>query len=111
MHKRNGSNMEQEIFMPTLAFFRNGNDWTGSLGLLRFYLRPQEEALTVETWCGPFCREYSETDETETFPLGEDGLAALLIWLKERAAVMNEHPTKTAEECQKIYEQKSKAKE
>lgn len=72
-----------EIQLPTLMFFQNGNGWKGSCGLLRFWIEPAQERqrpCPVSVWCGPFCRELSQVDDTASFPLSEEGLAALTGW-------------------------------
>ncbi len=33
--------MEDEIFIPVLHSFENGNTFSGSCGAMRFFLRPQ----------------------------------------------------------------------
>lgn len=80
--------MEFQIQLPTLLFFQNGNGWKGSSGLLRFHVEPAEEReegrmLPVCVWCGPFCRELSQIDDTASFPLSEEGLTQLTAWLED----------------------------
>ncbi len=91
-----------EIQLPTLMFFQNGNGWKGSSGLLCFQVEPaqgeEEKELPACVWCGPFCRELSQLDDSARFPLSEEGLAALTGWLRDWAARMNEHPTRTPQE-------------
>ena len=91
--------LDHEIRLPTLLFFQNGNGWKGSSGLLRFYIRPREEGeLPVEVWCGPFCRELSQVDDTARFPLSAEGVAQMKGWLEDWSRRMAEHPTRTPEE-------------
>lgn len=95
--------MEFQIQLPTLLFFQNGNGWKGSSGLLRFHVEPAEEReegrmLPVCVWCGPFCRELSQIDDTASFPLSEEGLTQLTAWLEDWSRRMNARPTRTPEE-------------
>lgn len=83
-----------DILIPTLLFWENGNTFYGSKGLARFFIRPvrPEEGdprLDVELWRGPLTKELSEILTTASFPLSEDGLAQLTAWLEERAKELN----------------------
>ena len=83
-----------DILIPTMLFWENGNTWYGSKGLLRFFIKPvkQEDAgttLDIELWCGPLAKEFSEIMETASFPLSEEGLTQVTAWLEERAAQVN----------------------
>ena len=54
-----------DILIPTMLFWENGNTWYGSKGLLRFFIKPvkQEDAgttLDIELWRGPLAKEFSE---------------------------------------------------
>ena len=46
------------IEIPTLLFWENGNSWYGSLGSLRFFIKPEasdggeEKQLSVQIWKG-----------------------------------------------------------
>ena len=79
----------EEVFIPTLSFWENGNTWYGSLGQARFFLQPQEGALTVQLWRGPLTKELSEILEERSFSLDQEGLEQLAAWLKERARELN----------------------
>ena len=86
-----------DIFLPTLLFWENGNTFYGSRGQARFFIRPvrpeeqQEEGprLEAELWRGPLTRELSEILAAAAFPLSEEGLAQLTGWLEDRAAELN----------------------
>lgn len=83
-----------DILIPTMLFWENGNTWYGSKGLLRFFIKPvkQEDAgttLDIELWRGPLAKEFSEIMETASFPLSEEGLTQVTAWLEERAAQVN----------------------
>ena len=89
-----------EITIPTLLFWENGNTWYGSKGNTRFFIRPvtppQEEgqtespspALEAEVWPGPLTKALSQVTATASFPLSQPGLEALTAWLEEQAAQM-----------------------
>ena len=81
--------MEQEIFIPVLHSFENGNTFSGSSGALRFYLRPQrpeegEPSIKAEIWHGLYCYEKSEIEQVREFPMTEAGREALRAWLTEQ---------------------------
>lgn len=76
-----------DIFLPTRHSFENGNTFSGSCGLLRFFLKPTEEEITAEIWHGLFCREKSDIEMTATFPLTDDGIEALRAFLTDHIAV------------------------
>ena len=83
-----------DIFLPTLHTFAMKNTFTGSCGLLRFKIVPKVEMLTpkevdmekssifAEFWHGELCYEKSEMEGEATFPMSEDGRAALKAWLE-----------------------------
>jgi len=82
-----------EIYLPPLLSFSNGNVFTGSSGPLRFKASPvlefnenkevdqQKSTIRVEYWHGLFCYEKSTMEGEETFPLSETGIADMRIWL------------------------------
>lgn len=84
-----------EIFLPTLHTFENGNVFTGSFGPLRFRAKPnvvmkdakevdmEQSSITVEYWHGIFCYEKSEMEGEKTFPMSEEGREAMRNWLWE----------------------------
>ena len=83
-----------EIFIPTLHTFAMKNDFTGSCGMLRFKIHPNVEmatpkevdfensSITAEYWHGILCREKSEIEGKETFPMTEEGRLAMKDWLE-----------------------------
>ena len=83
-----------DIFLPTLHTFAMNNPFTGSCGLLRFKIVPNVEKLTpkevdmekstifAEFWHGELCYEKSEMEGQATFPMSEEGRAALKAWLE-----------------------------
>ena len=78
-----------ELFIPTLSFWENGNSWYGSLGLARFFIQPQEGQLSVQLWRGPLTRELSELLAEAAFPISQEGLDQLAAWLDQQAQAPN----------------------
>lgn len=86
----------EDLFLPTLHTFAMNNVFTGSYGLLRFRIQPnvvmatpkevdfQQSTIFVEYWHGIFCYEKSEMEGSETFPMTEEGRAAIHDWLMEK---------------------------
>lgn len=87
------------IEIPTLLFWENGNSWYGSLGSARFFIRPEtpegaeEQQLSIQLWRGPLAMDLSEIIATAAFPVTEAGLTQAAAWLEEQAAVLNGHQT------------------
>lgn len=87
---------EEGIFLPTLHTFAMNNVFTGSLGQLRFRVKPNvvmatpkevdfaQSNMFVEYWNGLFCYEKSEMEGSGTFPMTEEGREAMLAWLTEK---------------------------
>ncbi len=95
------------IKLPTLGYFKNGNGWLGSSGLLRFQIeKPRDEAMEVILWQGPFSRPYAQELGRESFPLTEEGLNALLGYLSTQARDMEERPPFTSEQTTAYYQEK-----
>ena len=86
-----------EIYIPTLLTFANDNVFTGSYGNMRFRIAPvivkstpkevDMEASTIfaEIWRGEKCYELSEMEQSQTFPMSEEGRQAMKAWLEENA--------------------------
>jgi hypothetical protein len=105
--------MEHKITLPTLMFFENGNGYKGSSGLLRFHIYPAEEreegrAMAVAVWCGPFCEELAQRDDSREFPLNQAGLDALTAWLEDWSVRMEAQPTHSLEEAMAYRDQARK---
>lgn len=106
------------IELPTLGYFKNGNGYLGSAGLLRFQLEnstPPKESdrvegqvydLTAVLWQGPFSRPYAQEIGRETFPIHAEGLTALLDYLNAQAQSVNAAPPFTAQETDAFYQEK-----
>ena len=66
--------MDEELFLPVLSHFENGNFWTASGGALRYKVVPdtgESPRLTAEVWEGPWRYQDSTVEETKEFPLSE----------------------------------------
>ena len=86
----------EELFIPTLHTFAMNNIFTGSQGAFRFRAVPnvimrtqkevnmEESSIFVEYWHGPLCYEKSTMEGQNTFPMSEEGRAAMKKWLEER---------------------------
>ena len=84
----------QELYLPTLHTFAMNNSFTGSCGAFRFRVVPEvvmatpkevdfeQSTITVKYWPGLFCYEKSEMEGKETFPMTEEGRAAMKQWLE-----------------------------
>lgn len=84
-----------KIFLPTLHTFAMNNVFTGSCGMFRFRAAPtvvkknpkevdmEASSITAEYWHGLFSYEKSEMEGSETFPMSEEGRAAMMRWLEE----------------------------
>ena len=87
-----------QLFLPVLSHFQNGNFWTASAGRMRYQVTPEGETLTAQVWEGPWCRALSRVVEERTFPLNEGGLAALADWAGTWADIINARPAPTLAE-------------
>lgn len=86
----------QELFLPVLHSFENGNVFTGSFCLLRFKITPQitmktpkevdfeASSIQGEYWHGLCCYEKSQIEGSAVFPLSEQGRAQLRSWLEQQ---------------------------
>ena len=84
----------QDLFLPTLHTFENNNVFTGSWGNLRFKITPsitmktpkevdmERSSIFAQFWHGPLCYEKSRMEGEQTFPMSEEGRAALKAWLE-----------------------------
>ncbi len=85
-----------DIYIPTLHTFAMGNLFTGSWKELRFRIEPvivkfenkevdfSQSTIQVQYWHGPFCYEMSTVEEQATFPMTEEGRAAMKQWLESK---------------------------
>ena len=84
----------EDLYIPTLHSFAMNNPFTGSCGSFRFKIVPkvvkktpkevdmEASSIVAEFWHGPYCYEKSEMEGTATFPMSEEGRAALKAWLE-----------------------------
>ena len=78
------------IEIPTLLFWENGNSWYGRWGNARFFIKPErsedgsETQLNIQFWRGPLTMELSEILSTASFPMSEKGLCQIVSWLDEQ---------------------------
>ena len=82
-----------DLYLPTLHTFAMNNIFTGSLGLFRFYVKPnivmatakevdyEQSTIIAEYWHGLLCYEKSTMEGQKTFPLTQEGRQALIDWL------------------------------
>lgn len=103
-----------DLFFPVLSHFQNENPWSASAGRLRYRIIPTvakneaDSLLTVEVWEGPWSYEFSTVEEVMTFPLSQEGLAALPAYLDQWAQTVNARPERTmAEDDARRKEQKT----
>ena len=85
-----------ELFLPTLHTFAMNNIFTGSMGMLRFRIKPNvvmatakevdfdQSTLFAEYWHGLYCYEKSQMEGAETFPMTEEGRQAMHEWLTDK---------------------------
>ena len=93
--------MDEELFLPVLSHFENGNFWTASGGRMRYRVDPDTgEALhlTAKVWEGPWSMADSPVEETAQFPLSEAGLEELRAWALKWQEEINARPKKTLAE-------------
>ena len=88
-----------EMFLPVLSHFENGNPWSASDGRMRFLITPEEDStFTVQVWEGPWALEFSTVEQVERFPMTEEGLEQIPVWLKARRDEIEARPKHTLEE-------------
>lgn len=107
----------EQLFLPVESHFRNKNPWTSSTKRLRFRVIPtitkdengeDKSFLTAEVWEGPWAYEFSTIEETQVFPLADEGFEALRLWLEQWAATINSRPLRSmAEDDQRRHEPQS----
>ena len=93
--------MDEELFLPVLSHFENGNFWTASGGRMRYRVDPdtgEGPHLTAKVWEGPWSLADSPVEEEVRFPLSEAGLEELRAWALRWQAEINARPNKTLAE-------------
>ncbi len=86
----------EKLFLPNLHSFAMNNLFTGSCGMLRFRVKPNvvmatakevdfdQSTMHAEYWHGLFCYEKSEMEGERTFPMTQEGRAAMQQWLQSK---------------------------
>ena len=99
-----------EYFMPAFSHFQNGNPWSASAGRLNYLITPlipkdenkipvlENATFEVQVWEGPWERSFSTIEATETFPLTEEGLAAIPAFLESWRQTVHARPERTLAE-------------
>ena len=90
-----------DLFLPVLSHFENGNFWTASGGRMRYRVDPEpgeEPQLAARVWEGPWSLADSPVEETVQFPLSEAGLEELRAWVLRWRERINARPNKTLAE-------------
>ena len=96
--------MEEAIFLPVLSHFENENFWTASGGRMRDRVDPvkgDEEnspSLTAQVWEGPWRLQDSTVEETKSFPMTEEGLEELRVWVMAWQQTINARPERSLAE-------------
>ena len=93
--------MDEELFLPVLSHFENGNFWTASGGALRYRVEPdtgENPRLTAQVWEGPWRLQDSTVEETTSFPMTEEGLEQLRAWVLAWQQTINARPERSLAE-------------
>ena len=95
--------MVQELFLPVLSHFENGNFWTASGGRMRYRVDPVKEedvwtSLKAQVWEGPWRLQDSTVEETKSFPMTEEGLEELRSWVLVWQETINARPPRSLKE-------------
>ena len=96
--------MEQELFLPVLSHFENGNFWTASGGRMRYRVDPVKEeeenppSLTAQVWEGPWRLQDSTVEEPKSFHMTEEGLEELRSWVLVWQETINARPPRSLKE-------------
>lgn len=77
--------MENTIFLPNVASMAYGNIWTGSRKNARWRIVPADGEMAAEVWPGPLCYECSTVTHTASFPISDEGIEQLRVWLFDRS--------------------------
>lgn len=80
-------NTEPDLYIPNYMSFNNENTFLGSYNGLRFKLTPdvKETTISAEYWYGPLCYEKSTMDGQQSFPLSQEGIAEMTMWIRSLA--------------------------
>jgi hypothetical protein len=81
--------MDNELFLPTLSHWEYGNEWSGEHGRARFFIVPSDGQMTAEMWLGPMSRDFVQVELTRQFPISEEGIEEMRVWLLSNAEMLN----------------------
>ena len=93
--------MDEELFLPVLSHFENGNFWTASGGAMRCRVDAdtgESPHLTAQVWEGPWRLQDSTVEETKSFPMTEEGLEELRAWVLDWQKTINARPPRSMKE-------------
>ena len=96
--------MDQDLFLPVLSNFENDNFWTASAGRMRYRVDPVKgegdtpSSLTAQVWEGPWRLQDSTVEETTAFPMTEEGLDQLRVWVLAWQEKINARPPRSMAE-------------
>ncbi len=77
------TNKFNQFDIPGLYYFEAKNYFTGSKKQMNFKIVSDGSEMTVTTWRGFISSDLAEPEETNQFPVTEDGHKAMLDWLGE----------------------------
>ena len=69
--------------IPGIYYFEAKNYFTGSRKGMNFKIVSDGSEMTVTTWHGFLCSDLAEPEETNQFPVNQEGHDAMLAWLEE----------------------------
>ena len=86
------------VWLPVFHHFENGNVFTGSAGPFRYKITPNAvlippqkkeldyaaSSIKAEYWHGPLSYEFSAIEGEKTFPMSQEGYAAMRTWLESQ---------------------------
>ena len=99
----------EELYLPVLSHFQNGNLWTGSDRRLRYRIVPEEDQLVAEAWEGPWSYSFSQVEDRQTFPMDSSGLEALAQWIRAWSRTINARPPRSMEETLQVRDARQPA--
>ena len=76
--------------MQKLVYFAEGNRFAGSHSgdgrIIRYRVEPNRENERLLAWCWreDLCFEKAKEKSEESFPLTQEGLDALILWLEKK---------------------------
>lgn len=75
-----------ELFLPSLSHWEFGNFWSGSKGDIRYYITVSDgengKQMLAEIWDQDVCRELAKITQTRTFPVTQEGLDEMGVFLR-----------------------------